>query len=94
MRKIAYLLVILIYGLTSSLAWATCADLSNATNWSNINTHKIIIYRGSKAIVIMEIPYCDIYPSSTIGLNKEYLCDGEKIIVSGAACTIRSISIP
>lgn len=94
MNKLAYLLVSLVYGLTSSLAAAACADLSNATNWSNINSHKIIIYRGSKAIAIVEVPYCDIYPSSTIGLDKEYICDGDRIIVSGNACDIRSIAIP
>jgi hypothetical protein len=94
LKKIVYLIVSLAYGLTSSLAWASCTDLSNATNWSNINTHKIIIYRGNKAIAIVEVPSCEIYPSSTIGLDKEYICNGDKIIVSGTACDIRNISIP
>jgi hypothetical protein len=94
MRKIAYLIVLLVYGLTSSFAWAACAEISNATNWSNINTHKIIVYRGSKAIAILDIPYCDIYPSSGIRLDKEYICDGDKIIVSGTACDIRNVAIP
>ena len=95
MKTIADVLVMLIiYGLSSSFAWAACADLSNATNWSNINTHKIIVYRGSKAIAILEIPYCDISSSSTIGLDKEYVCDRDKIVVSGVSCDIRSISIP
>ncbi len=94
MRKIACLLVSLAYGLTSSFAWAACADLSDVTNWSNITTHKIIMYRGSKAIAILEIPYCNIYPSSSIGLNKEYICNWDKIIVSGMACEIRSVVVP
>jgi hypothetical protein len=94
MRKIAYLIVLLVYGLTSSFAWAACADISNATNWSNINTHKIIVYRGSKAIAILDIPYCDIYSSSGIRLDKEYICDEDKIIVSGTACDIRNVAIP
>jgi hypothetical protein len=94
MRKIACLFVSLVYGLTSSFAWAACADLSRATNWSNINTHKIIMYQGSKAIAILDIPYCEIYPSSSIGLDKKYICNGDKIIVSGVACDIRNIEIP
>ena len=93
MRKIACLLVSLIYGLTSSVAWGSCADLDNTTNWSNINSHKVIIYRGQKAIAVLEIPYCDIYPSSSIKLEKIYICDGDKIIVSGVACDIRNIAI-
>lgn len=94
MEKFAYLLVSLVYGLTSTSAWAACADLSYATNWSNINTHKIIMYWESKAIAILDIPYCDIYPSSSIRLNKAYICNGDKILVSGAACDIRNIEIP
>ena len=94
MRKIVYLLVSLTYGFTSSFSWAACADLSNVTNWSNINTHKIIMYRGNKAIAILDIPYCNIYPSSSIELNKEYICNWDKIIVSGTACDIHKVSIP
>ena len=94
MSKIDCLLVSLVYGLTSSFAWAACTDLSKVTNWSNINTHKIIIYRDNKAIAIVEIPSCEIYPSSTIGLDKEYICNGDKIIVSGTACDIRNIAVP
>lgn len=93
MRKIAYLVVSLIYGLTSSFAWAACADVSNATNWSNINSHKIIIYRENKAVAILEIPYCDIYPSSVVRLDKDYICNRDKINVSGVACDVRNVSI-
>jgi hypothetical protein len=93
MRKITCLLVSLVYGLTSSFAWAVCVDLSNVTNWSNINTHKIIMYHGSKAVAVLEIPYCDIYASSTIRLDKEYVCSGDKIIVSGMTCDIRNVTI-
>lgn len=94
MKKFAYLLVSIIYGLTSTSAWAACADVSNATNWSNISTHKIIMYQGSKAIAVLDIPYCDIYPSSSIRLNKVHICNGDKIIVSGVACDIRNVAIP
>jgi hypothetical protein len=94
MKKIAYLLVSLVYGLTSTYARAACADLSNATSWSNITTHKIIMYQGSKAIAILDIPYCDIYPSSNIRLNKLNICNGDKIIVSGVTCEIRSVAAP
>lgn len=94
MKETAYLLVSLVYGLTSTYAWAACADLSNATSWSNISTHKIIMYQGSKAIAILDIPYCDIYPSSSIRLNKLHICNGDKITVSGASCEIRSVAAP
>jgi hypothetical protein len=94
MRKITYLLVSLVYGLTSSYSWAACADISSVTNWSNINTHKIIVYRGGKAIAILDIPYCDINSSSIIRLSKLYICNGDKIVVSGVACDIRNVELP
>jgi len=94
MKKFAYLLVSLVYGLTSTSIWAACADLSNATNWSNISTHKIIMYQGNKAIAILDIPSCNIEPSSSIRLNKVHICNGDKIIVSGVACDVRDIEIP
>lgn len=94
MRKIALLLVSLVYGFSSSFSWAACADLSKATNWSNINNHKIIMYQGSKAIAILDVPYCEINPSSSIALDKEYVCNWDKIIVSGVSCDIRNVAIP
>jgi hypothetical protein len=94
MRKIAFLLVSLVYGFSSSSSWAACVDLSKATNWSNINNHKVIMYQGSKAIAILDVPYCEIYPSSSISLDKEYVCNWDKIIVSGVSCDIRNVAIP
>jgi hypothetical protein len=91
MKKIACLIVFLCCGLSGSIAWAACVDLSNATNWSDINTHKIIMYQNSKAIAILEIPYCTILKSSDIRLIKDTVCNWDKIIVSGNICDVRSV---
>jgi len=91
MRKFACLFVTLFYLLTGSFAWAACADLSNVTNWSEINTHKIIMYRKSKAIAVLDIPYCTIIKSSDIRLVKDNVCNWDKIIVSGEVCDVRSV---
>lgn len=94
MRTYTILQVALLFGLTSISSRAACVDLSSATNWSNINTHKIIMYQGSKAVAILDISFCDIFPSSTIRLDKKVICSGDKIIVSGVACDIRSVKVP
>jgi hypothetical protein len=94
MKKFAYLLVSLVCGFATTSVWAVCVDLSQATNWSNINTHKIIMYRGNKAIAVLDIPSCDIYPSANIRLDKANVCNGDNIIVSGVACRIRNIEKP
>lgn len=91
MRRIACLPAVLLYALTGTFAWAGCADLNNVTNWSDINTHKIIMYRNSKAIAVLDIPNCTIYKTSEIRLIKDYVCNLDKIIVSGQICDVRSV---
>ncbi len=91
MRTIACLFVVLFYGLTGSFARAACVELNNATNWSEINTHKIIMYRKSKAIAVLDIPYCTILKTSDIRLVKDNVCNWDKIIVSGEVCDVRSV---
>jgi hypothetical protein len=73
------------------MAWAGCADLSGATGWSRIDTHKIIIYRGNSAIALLEIPYCYIYSTSEIRLIKDYVCNWDKIVIDGEVCDIRKV---
>ena len=91
MKKISCLIVALCSGLSASVAWAGCADLSNVSNWSDINTHKIIMYQNSKAIAVLEIPNCTILKSSDIRLIKDTVCNWDKIIVSGKVCDVRKV---
>jgi len=91
MKQLTCLLVALFSGFTSSLVWAGCADLSDATKWSKVDTHKIIMYRGSTAIALLDIPYCYFYSSSDIKLVKNNICKWDKIIVDGEVCEIRSV---
>lgn len=91
MKKIAFLIAVLFFGLSGSTAWADCADLSNVTNWSDINSHRIIMYRNSKAIAVLEIPYCTVLKSSDIRLVKDTVCNWDKIVVSGEVCDVRKV---
>ena len=91
MSKFACLILVLFCGLSGSNAWAGCADLSNSTNWSDINTHRIVMYQKSKAIAVLEIPYCTILKSSDIRLIKDTVCNWDKIIVSGEVCDVRKV---
>jgi len=91
MRNISRLVFILLCGVSGSVAWADCVDLSNVSNWSDINSHKIIMYRNNKAIAVLEIPYCTILKSSDIRLIKDTVCNWDKIIVSGEVCDVRKV---
>jgi hypothetical protein len=91
MKKFAFLIFVLFCGLSATRAWAGCADLSNVTNWSDIDTHRIVMYRNNKAIAVLEIPYCTILKSSDIRLIKDTVCNWDKIIVSGTVCDVRKL---
>ena len=52
------------------------------------------MYQGNKAIAVLNIPSCDIHPSSSIKIDKVNVCNGDHIIVSGVACTIHDIERP
>lgn len=91
MKKYTYLSFVILCGLTSTLSWAGCVDLSNATNWSDINTHKIIMYKKNKAIAVLDIPSCTILKTSDIRLIKDIVCNLDKIIVSGEVCDVHSV---
>jgi len=91
MKKFVFLIFALICGLSGTRAWAGCADLSNVTNWSDIDTHRIVMYRNNKAIAVLEIPYCTILKTSDIRLIKDTVCNWDKIIVSGTVCDVRKL---
>lgn len=91
MKKILLFLVVLFLFAAFTKAWAGCANLSGANKWERIDTHTIIIYRGSNAIALLKIPYCYIYPSSNIRIIKENVCNWDKIIIDDEACDIRNV---
>jgi len=91
MNKSAFLIFALFFGLSGRIAWAGCADLSNTTNWSDIDTHRVVMYQKNKAIAVLEIPYCTILKTSDIRLIKDTVCNWDKIIVSGEVCDVRKV---
>jgi len=91
MRTITRLFVALCLGFVGSAALADCIDLSHASNWSDVNTHKIIMYEDGKAIAVLNIPHCTIYSTSNIKLTNSTICDKDKIIVSEQFCKVYSI---
>ena len=72
-------------------AWADCTDLSKVTNWSDIDTHRIVMYQNMRAVAVLEIPHCVVVKSSDIRLIKDTVCNWDKIIVSGEICEVRKV---
>jgi hypothetical protein len=71
--------------------FAGCADIGSATSWARVNTHTIIVYRGSTPVALLKIPYCYIYSTSDIRIIKSYVCSWDKIIVDDEICDISKV---
>ena len=94
MRQLSYLLVALINWPISSVRQAECADLGSATKWALVDRHQVVLYRGHTAIAVLDIPLCSVLSSSDIKLVKDYVCDGDKIVVDKELCYVRRVEKP
>ncbi len=92
MRKIGILLSVAIL-LFPAFASADCADLGRYTNWVLETSHTVIFYYDETPLARVEIPYCEITPSSTILLINSYVCDSDQIIVDGVTCLVITVKV-
>lgn len=91
MRALPYIVVLIaLLGLPSP-AEASCIDIESMTKWSRVDSHTIIVYRGSTAKAVLKLPYCFINTSSDIKFIQDYICNGDKIIVDGEVCDVTKI---
>jgi hypothetical protein len=70
---------------------ADCADLGRFTNWILETSHAIVFYAGPKPLARLEIPNCEITPTSTIRLRTSYVCEEDEIIIDSVACHIITV---
>ena len=93
MKKILIGLSFTIFLLYSSLASADCLDLERFTSWVVDDTHTVVFYMGVKPIARLEIPNCEIQPTSKIRLIKSYVCDSDEIEIDGEACRTITVEV-
>jgi len=72
---------------------ADCANLGRFTHWILETSHAVIFYAREKPLARVEIPYCEIGPSSTIRLIESYVCESDEIMVDGVACRIITVQL-
>jgi hypothetical protein len=79
--------------LSPNLVLSDCMDIGGPpfTSFYIQGGHTIIFYRDSWPIAYLDVPYCTLYPSSSVRLIRNYVCDGDKIIVDNEACTIMNV---
>ena len=88
-KKIFLLFMALFF--VPSVVRGECLDVRGATDWYIQGGHTVIIYRDITPLAYLNIPYCVLRASPGIQFLKTYLCDGDKILIDGNQCTIRSV---
>ena len=92
MKKIWMLLSLAIL-LFPTFVSADCVDLGRFTNWILETSHTLVFYAGAKPLARLDIPNCEIDPSSKILLRTSYVCDLDEIIIDGVPCHIITVEI-
>ncbi len=92
MKKILCL-VSLVALLLPTFVSADCAGLSRFTHWVLETSHSLVFYAGPKPLARLEIPNCEITPSSKVLLRTSYVCDMDEIEIDGVACHILTVEI-
>jgi hypothetical protein len=75
-----------------ALVRGDCLDLGQATSWVVQDNHTIVFYVGVRPLASLDLPDCDIQPSSNVRLLKSYVCDFDSIMIDGTSCSISAIS--
>jgi len=91
-KKVVVLLGVAIVLLSPAVVLPNCVDLGRASSLYVQGGHSIIFYWGVSPIGRVNVPYCSVSPSSSIRLLKNYVCDGDKIIIDGSGCVIMNVS--
>jgi len=92
MKKMWWLVSLAIVLLPTFVS-ADCADLGRYTQWILETSHTLVFYAGPKPLARIEIPNCEITPSSTIHLRTSYVCELDDIEIDGVACQILTVEI-
>ncbi len=91
MKKSVLLLSLTVLLFLPGIALADCADLSRYTSWSLESAHEVVFYMGNVPLASLNLPDCDLVPSSTLRLINTYVCDSDSIMVDGGEWTIMTV---
>jgi hypothetical protein len=89
MRK-KYMVMVMMFVLVFAV-FADYVSIYGVTSWSRIDSHTIILYRGSTAVAKVEVRYAFIYSTSTIKFTKDYIGPWDEIIIDGESCDITDV---
>ncbi len=76
-----------------TLAVSDCTDLGHSTSWYVQDEQTVICYVQNKPVAQVVLQDCTMNRSSNIRLLKNYVCDGDRLLVDGQECTIVTLNI-
>ncbi len=87
MKRIKFFLISFLV-LLPGLVWAECGTIGFFNRFAIEGMNTVTLYLGPQAVARFDLQTCSIRPDSTIQLIKNYVCDGDEVIVDGANCTV------
>ncbi len=88
------LLVLIFFGflvIAPNLVLAECGNIGFFNRFSLEGPNTVMLYLGSKAVARFDLQTCSVRPDSIIELLKNYVCDGDEIVIDGFKCTIMEV---
>ncbi len=92
MKKNILILVSLgIFLLLPNLVMADCADLGSFTGFSVTGSNRVTLYSLNKPFVRFDVQN-GVDPTSRFQLTKDYVCDGDDVLVDGVKSMILNVT--
>lgn len=76
-----------------NLAVSDCTDFRRVTNWYAQDENTIIYFNQNTPVAKIDLRDCKVNSSSNIRLTKNYMRDGDTIIIDGQECSIGSLTL-
>ena len=70
---------------------ADCIKVGGFDGFALAGDDTVILYRGGAAVVKIETN-CTVYEKSRIRLPKDYICDGDEIMIDDKTCNMVTVS--
>ena len=94
MKKLLVLLEMVIITISLILPCSTladCVNLERYTGWHLEEDHWIVFYEEQRPKARINVPDCDINPSSRLFLIKSYICDSDTLMINNEECNILTV---
>lgn len=92
MRKAMFLLtgLLVLLALPSTVP-ADCVKVGGFDSFTLVGDDTVILYSGGAAVVKIETN-CTVYEKSRVRLFKNYICDGDDIMIDDKTCNMATVS--